>query len=201
MSVRYWLLGVLTLGDFVLLRSYLSQLTEEVRAMGWNVRRIYEAMADANEMTEILLTPHEIKDAENAAILTVPKGMVEFRHVQFSYLVGSNLVLQDFNLKTKPGERVGIVGPSDGGKSTILKLLVRLHDLRLGAPDGRAAAANRVVARAVVDEGNCAHATRRRTPRGRRSRSLAAKQMRGEQPVGGGTANVSIARYLATIRG
>ena len=132
-AVRYWLSGVLTLGDFVLLRSYLSQLTEEVRAMGGNVRRIYEAMADANEMTEILLTPHEIKDAENASILTVPKGMVEFRNVQFSYLVGSNLVLQDFDLKTKPGERVGIVGPSGGGKSTILKLLVRLHDLNSGA--------------------------------------------------------------------
>jgi len=73
------------------------------------------------------------KDAEKAAILTVPKGMVEFRNVQFSYLVGSNLVLQDFNLKTKPGERVGIVGPSGGGKSTILKLLVRLHDLNSGA--------------------------------------------------------------------
>ncbi len=100
MSVRYWLLGVFTLGDFVLLRSYLSQLTDEVRAMGWNVRRIYEAMADANEMTEILLTPHEIKDAENAAILTVPKGMVEFRHVQFSYLVGSNLDHRSLNTDT-----------------------------------------------------------------------------------------------------
>ena len=58
MSVRYWLKGILTLGDFVLLRSYLSQLTEQVRSMGGNVRRIYEAMADANEMTEILLIPH-----------------------------------------------------------------------------------------------------------------------------------------------
>jgi len=53
--------------------------------------------------------------------------------VQFSYIGGSNLVLQDFSLKTKPGERVGIVGPSGGGKSTVLKLLVRLHDVNSGA--------------------------------------------------------------------
>ena len=133
MSVRYWLQGILTLGDFVLLRSYLSQLTEQVRSMGGNVRRIYEAMADANEMTEILLTPHEVVDEKRAAVLTVPKGVVEFRNVQFSYIGGSNLVLQDFSLKTRPGERVGIVGPSGGGKSTVLKLLVRLHDVNSGA--------------------------------------------------------------------
>jgi len=133
MSVRYWLQGILTLGDFVLLRSYLSQLTEQVRSMGGNVRRIYEAMADANEMTEILLTPHEVVDAEGAAVLTVRQGRVEFRNVSFSYGRGRKLVLQDFSLKIKPGERVGVVGPSGGGKSTILKLLVRLYDVNSGA--------------------------------------------------------------------
>lgn len=131
-SVRYWLLGVLTIGDFILLKSYLSQLTEEVRSMGHNVRRIYEAMADANEMTEILLKPHEIVDDSKATVLSVPKGVVEFRNVQFSYIGDNRLVLQDFCLKTKPGERIGIVGPSGGGKSTILKVLVRLHELNGG---------------------------------------------------------------------
>ena len=133
MAVRYWLQGILTLGDFVLLRSYLSQLTEQVRSMGGNIRRIYEAMADANEMTEILLTPHEIVDAESASVLAARKGLVEFRNVYFSYSHGRQLVLQDFSLKVKPGERVGIVGPSGGGKSTILKLLVRLYDVNGGA--------------------------------------------------------------------
>ena len=133
MAVRYWLRGILTLGDFVLLRSYLSQLTEQVRSMGGNIRRIYEAMADANEMTEILLTPHEIVDAESASVLAARKGLVEFRNVYFSYSHGRKLVLQDFSLKVKPGERVGIVGPSGGGKSTILKLLVRLYDVNGGA--------------------------------------------------------------------
>jgi ATP-binding cassette subfamily B protein len=132
LAVRYWLIGVLTLGDFVLLRSYLSQLTENVRQMGQDIRRIYEAMADANEMTEILLAPHEIVDEEGAATLAAPKGSVEFRNVQFSYAAGSNLVLRDFSVRIKSGERVGIVGPSGGGKSTVLKLLVRLHDVRSG---------------------------------------------------------------------
>src|SRR5215471_4874352 len=132
LAVRYWLIGTLTIGDFVLLRSYLFQLTDNVRQMGQDIRRIYEAMADANEMTEILLAPHEVVDGSTAATLEVAQGAVEFRNIQFSYAAASNLVLRDFSLKIKPGERVGIVGPSGGGKSTVLKLLVRLHDVKSG---------------------------------------------------------------------
>jgi len=132
LAVRYWLIGVLTLGDFVLLRSYLFQLTDNVRQMGQDIRRIYEAMADANEMTEILLAPHEVVDDEGAATLAVSTGAVQFRNVQFAYSNSSNLVLRDFSLKIESGERVGIVGPSGGGKSTVLKLLVRLHDVKSG---------------------------------------------------------------------
>jgi ATP-binding cassette, subfamily B, bacterial len=132
MAVGYWIKGTLTVGDFIMLRSYLSQLTEEVRGLGGYIRRIYEAMADANEMTEILLTPHEIKDAERAHVLVTEKGVVEFRNVNFSYSNDTNIVIRNFSLKTRPGERIGIVGPSGGGKSTILKLLVRLHDVNDG---------------------------------------------------------------------
>ena len=139
LAVSYWLKGLLTLGDFVLLRSYLYQLTDNVRQVGQDIRKIYEAMADANEMTEILLSPHEVVDARLASILTVPSGVVEFRNVRFAYSPGGNTVLWDFSLKTAAGERVGIVGPSGGGKSTILKLLARLYDIQGGTIliDGR----------------------------------------------------------------
>jgi len=90
-------------------------------------------MADANEMTEILLTAHEVVDDEHAATLIVPKGVVEFRDMQFSYVGNAHPIFEDFTLKIGAGERVGIVGPSGGGKSTILKLLVRLHDVNKGA--------------------------------------------------------------------
>jgi ATP-binding cassette subfamily B protein len=131
-AIHYWRQGMLTIGAFVMLRSYMWQLADRVREVGQSVRRIYEAMADANEMTEILVTPHEVTDSERAAVLSVPRGVVEFRNVHFTYIQNGNLVLKDFNLKTKSGERIGIVGPSGGGKSTILKLLVRLYDLNCG---------------------------------------------------------------------
>jgi ATP-binding cassette subfamily B protein len=133
LGVRYWLEGSLTIGDFVLLRSYLGQLNEQIRSMAQSIRRIYEAMADANEMTGILMTPHEVIDHARAAELVKPAGAIEFRHVVFAYDRGGKPVLRDFNLRTKPGERVGIVGPSGGGKSTILKLLARLYDVTDGS--------------------------------------------------------------------
>lgn len=131
-AVRYWATGVFTLGDFILLRSYLGQLAENVRQIGQNIRRIYEAMADANEMAEILVTKHEVVDAKHATSLVVPNGAVEFRNVRFSYADNVDPVLCNFNLKIAPGEKIGIVGPSGGGKSTILKVLERLYDVTGG---------------------------------------------------------------------
>ncbi|MDP3981371.1 MAG: ATP-binding cassette domain-containing protein, partial [Chlamydiota bacterium] len=115
-----------------LLKSYLSSLTEGVRSMSTQVRRIYETMADANEMTEILLKPHEIRDCDNSKALIVSDGEIQFSNVQFSYLKNNIRVLNHINLRIKPGEKLGIVGPSGGGKSTILKVFARLYDLTHG---------------------------------------------------------------------
>jgi ATP-binding cassette, subfamily B, bacterial len=131
LAVRFWLRGSLTLGDFVLLRSYLDQITFNVTQLGTDIRKIYEAIADANEMTEILLAPHEVVDQPGAAPLIASGGVVEFRQVRFAYAAGKT-VLEDFSLETSAGERVGMVGPSGGGKSTVLKVLARLHDLDSG---------------------------------------------------------------------
>lgn len=132
-AVGLWLKRQLTLGDFVLLRSYLDQITFNVTQLGTDIRKMYEAMADANEMTEILLTPHEVVDSPHAKELNAALGVIEFQSVEFAYAGGGRSVLQDFCLTTLPGERVGIVGPSGGGKSTVLKVLVRLYDIQSGA--------------------------------------------------------------------
>ncbi len=131
-AIGYWHAGTLSLGDLIMLRSYFFQLADGIKNLGKNVRMIYENFANANEMTEILLTPHEVVDREHAVHLRPAEGIVEFRTVQFSYTQGNRIILQDFNLKIKAGEKVGIVGPSGGGKSTILKVLARLHDIQGG---------------------------------------------------------------------
>ncbi|MEK7076743.1 MAG: ABC transporter ATP-binding protein, partial [Patescibacteria group bacterium] len=131
LSVKGWQKGLLGVGDIALLQTYLFRMFDKLWSVGRNIRVVYEALADANEMTEILLSPHEVQDAPDARTLAVKKGEVSFNNVSFTYPNGIS-VFKDFNLRIAPGERVAFVGPSGGGKSTIVKLLLRFFDARGG---------------------------------------------------------------------
>ena len=131
LAIRYWQRGVLTIGDFALLQAYMGQMFEQLWDLGRNIRNLYEGFADANEMTEMLLAPHEVTDKPGAGILQVGAGAIQFRNVNF-YYHKETPILQQFNLDIKAGERVALIGPSGGGKSTIVKLLFRFIDIQNG---------------------------------------------------------------------
>lgn len=130
-AVRYWQKNLLTVGDIVLLQAYLLRIFDILWDTGKNIRAIYEALADANEMTEILNTPHEVRDKPKASPLRVRQGKIEFKNVNFAY-EDNPPVLRKFNLTIKPGERVALIGPSGGGKTTIVKILLRFTDIQSG---------------------------------------------------------------------
>lgn len=132
-AVIYWQKGILTIGDFVLIQLYIAQIFGRLWDLGRYVKQIYERLADAEEMTQILITPHEVADVQEAKKLHVENGKIEFFEVTFSYAKKNKTKIFDrFNLTIKPGERVAIIGPSGGGKSTIVKLLFRFFDLSSG---------------------------------------------------------------------
>ncbi|MBI5222102.1 MAG: ABC transporter ATP-binding protein [Candidatus Magasanikbacteria bacterium] len=130
-GLRLWQKGQFTVGDFVLLQSYLLTVFLKIWDFGRLLRDVYHDLSDAEEMTEILNTPHEIQDVINAKKLKVPRGGVRFEKVSFSYRKTRN-VLDDFNLTIRPKERVALVGPSGAGKTTVTKLLLRLYDIQRG---------------------------------------------------------------------
>lgn len=130
-AIRYWQRGALTIGDFALLQSYLGQIFERLWDFGKNLRSVYEALADANEMTVMLMEPYEVVDAPDARQLRVRTGAVEFRNVSFRY-DEETPILKQFNLQIKAGERIALIGPSGGGKTTIIKLLFRFLDVHGG---------------------------------------------------------------------
>lgn len=130
-AIRLWRQGVFTLGDFALLQTYVVQLFSHFWNLGSHLRRIYERLADAEEMTEILITPHEVRDAPGAGSLVVKAGQIEFKNTRFAYY-DKLKILSNFNLLIKPGEKVALIGPSGGGKSTIVKLLFRFMDIQGG---------------------------------------------------------------------
>ncbi|MFH1404576.1 MAG: ABC transporter ATP-binding protein [Patescibacteria group bacterium] len=130
-GAKLWAQGLLTVGDFAMFQGYLIMLFSRFWNLGRVVRRTYESMADAAEMVEILETPHEIVDSHIAKPLVIRNGEIEFKDVVFNYRK-TRKVLDHFNLKIKPGEKIALVGPSGAGKSTIVKLLFRLHDISQG---------------------------------------------------------------------
>ncbi len=130
-ALKLWREGLVTIGDFVLIQTYLINMFDRLWDFGRIIRYYYEAMADAQEMTEILEKPHEIVDIPKAKQLKVSEGKIEFVDVDFSYNQ-TRQIIKKLNLVIQPKEKVAIVGPSGGGKSTIASILLRQHDLTDG---------------------------------------------------------------------
>jgi ATP-binding cassette, subfamily B, bacterial len=130
-GIILWTSGRLSVGDFVLIQTLLINLTMRIWNIGRSLRNIYQSLSDAEEMTEILMTPHEIHDVPNAKKLKVTEGKIEFLAVQFNYNE-TRSILSDFNLTIAPRERIAVVGMSGAGKTTITKLILRLYELTAG---------------------------------------------------------------------
>jgi ATP-binding cassette subfamily B protein len=143
-AILLWQDGNLTVGDFVLIQAYLIRVFEKIWGFGRVIRHFYEHLADAEEMTQILKTPHAIVDSPRAVSLVVSEGDITFSDVTFEYN-STRTVLKHFDVHITGGERIALVGHSGAGKSTISKLLLRMHDVS----DGRI----------VIDRQNIQHVT------------------------------------------
>lgn len=127
-SLSYWQQGLLTVGDLVLIQSYVFGILHNTWGIGREFRGIFSNLADAAEMATILETSHSVKDKSDARHLVIHTGGVWFDDVSFRFHKQSP-VLRQFNLTIAGGERVALVGPSGAGKSTVIKLLLRLYDV------------------------------------------------------------------------
>lgn len=134
-GIKYWQLGLVSLGTFVLIQSYILNIGGSLWSFSRIVRDIYQGVADAKEMVEIMHLPHEIKDSENAKELIVEKGVIEYKNVSFTFgkdEENNKAVFKNLNISIKAGEKVALIGTSGAGKSTLVKLLLRLHDIKQG---------------------------------------------------------------------
>ncbi len=130
-AIRMWQAGRLSVGDFVLIQTYLIQLMSNLWEVSRIVQRVYQDLAEAEEMVEVLNTPHEVTDKLKAQPLVVRQGRVKFDRVSFAYNQ-TREVISRLSLEVAPGEKVGIVGPSGAGKTTIVGLLFRFFDVSAG---------------------------------------------------------------------
>ncbi|MCF7520925.1 ABC transporter ATP-binding protein/permease [Neisseria sp. ZJ106] len=98
----------------------------------WESARLFENIGTVSDGMATLSKPHTIIDRPNALPLAVETGGIRFEHVDFSYEAGKPL-LNGFNLNVRPGEKVGLIGRSGAGKSTIVNLLLRFYEPQSGS--------------------------------------------------------------------
>lgn len=124
--------GGMTVGDFVMVNTYMLQLYMPLNFLGSAYRETREAMIDMEKMFELLAVNQEVADAPNAATLAVGEGRIVFDHVSFGY-DPRRPILHDVSFVAEPGQTVAIVGPSGAGKSTLSRLLFRFYDVGAGS--------------------------------------------------------------------
>lgn len=130
--VALWLSGLVSVGTIILVLSFTETILSSIWHLGKQLTRLSKAFSNASEMVEIIEIPNEITDPENPEKLKIKKGHIFFENVSFAYNQG-NEIFSDFNMEIASGEKVGIVGTSGAGKSTITKLLLRFADVTKGA--------------------------------------------------------------------
>ncbi|MDD5721252.1 MAG: ABC transporter ATP-binding protein [Candidatus Pacebacteria bacterium] len=130
-AINDWRLSLVTLPFMVLLQSYLVRLIDSLWSFGGIVRTFYNSFADAQEMAIVLDSPYEISDNVEKVAENI-KGEVVFNNVTYTYKNNKNKVLDNFSLTIPPGQKIALVGSSGAGKTTLVRLLMRLFNIPSG---------------------------------------------------------------------
>lgn len=124
----------ITPGTLVMMFTYTYTITNQFNFINNGLQRFNRAFGDASGMTMVLDEPRLVADKPDAKPLSVTKGDIDFSGINFWYTDGGvkTYVFEDFNLSIPAGQRVGLVGVSGAGKTTLTKLLLRLSDIQEG---------------------------------------------------------------------
>lgn len=124
--------GGISVGRLSCFLSYANQYTKPFNEISGVVTELQNAFVCAGRIFELIDEEPQVPDAEDARVLTDAQGNVDLENVYFQYVPDKKLI-ENFNLKVKPGQRVAIVGPTGCGKTTVINLLMRFYDVNSGS--------------------------------------------------------------------
>ncbi|NSW89435.1 MAG: ABC transporter ATP-binding protein [Firmicutes bacterium] len=122
--------GKLSYGQLVVFTGLSGTLSVPINMANWLSDQVQKFFASGEKIIELMTVEPKIADAENSIALEKYRGEIEFRNVSFSY--NGERVLKNINMHVKPGQTVGIIGPTGSGKSTLVNLICRFYDCTEG---------------------------------------------------------------------
>lgn len=131
MAARGVISGRMTVGDFVLVNTYLIQLYLPLNFLGFVYRELKQGLTDMEAMFTLMRQEKEVADAPGAIALPPGPGKLELEEVRFGYRP-DRTILKGISVSIPPGKTLAIVGPTGAGKSTISRLLFRFYDAQSG---------------------------------------------------------------------
>ncbi len=126
-----WLEGKISAGLFVLVQSYSIAIGQQFWDLGKATTKFTKAFSDMREMVDIFKQVPDVIDSTSPEKSLIKEGVIEMKNINFGYMNGTT-VFDDFSLKINAKEKVGLVGHSGSGKSTITKILMRFTDISSG---------------------------------------------------------------------
>jgi ATP-binding cassette subfamily B multidrug efflux pump len=131
-SIFLWMESAVSIGAIAIAISLALRLSGMSMWIMWEVGALFENMGTVVDGSATLSKGVDIQDKADAKPIVVEQGEIEFDNVSFHYGEKNKAIINNLNLKIKPGEKVGLVGRSGAGKSTLVNLLLRFHDVESG---------------------------------------------------------------------
>jgi len=124
--------GWVTIGDFALVLTLSISILMSIYNVGPEIQQFVKITGICNQALSIIQEAHEIVDLPDAKTINIRSGLIEFKNVNFNY-ENKKKLFNNLNITLNPREKVGIVGYSGGGKSTFIKLILRLLEVQSGS--------------------------------------------------------------------
>jgi len=131
MSIGFWMTGIVSVGSIAVVIGLSLRINGMSQWIMWEVSGFFENVGVVQDGMGMMIQPHDVVDRPGAGAIVARKGAISFENVRFHYGKQSG-VIENLSLEIKAGEKIGLVGRSGAGKTTIVNLLLRFYNLESG---------------------------------------------------------------------